>query len=461
MQSLNIMFASTRDKPTGLLEGVNVAPSLAEFIKMDLNDITHQMHAGITSVDRSSAQAFLQKNPTVQMEAIMSLSWEQQSDFISAWVGSQSDLIAEGRFDELVAVPVFGELMEKELDNLLNTALRERRELTEEEINTATFLSLAAGFTEIEYSPSQLNILESIRKEETPPKEDTGGALGVVKDITGAIPTISLQGKDVRGKEDERSETEKLILEQQDLLRGNIPPGFEEKILSGEGAGLYIIGTKMMEGFELGEKVSRPLTRDILQPLLTRMVETSAPIQAASLTTPGVNIGLEGAGVPDISTGSVTIPTGDIPLLPDITTPDVGVTRAIDPKTAATDVINSKIVEVAGMELLNPANVMFAIPFIGPGSRFARAMQTGTRLRAFAILADEFALTGNTPGIAGGLARGLGSTTRIGLNKTLARWPWLARNPDFIRMMQGFENTRLGHAQTKAFSQIKLATLLK
>ena len=357
-----------------------------------------------------SGTGFLLNDEEARNAAVWTMTEKQQSNFVASWIESQMYLIEDGNFDQIEAVPVLGPMFQEILKEKLDMLLNRHSPVSDSESDELMFLSLISGFEEIPITDEQMAKLNEyydplIDKEF---KEISGMNLDIKDTAVGALKQVGLnvlQGVGPLGdtlpdsseigprREDTKTGKElKSIIDSQAGIRGvDIDPTYVEKLMDTTTAkGLQ----GLMYAFDKGEDISRPFVQKILMPMLEAQM--------------------------DFQTGQF------------LTTPKE--------ERASATLVNNKIVEFGLVEALNPANVMFVIPFVGPGSRFIRAVQTGNKLLAASILADEFMLLGNTPAAVDGIMRGVVYASRHGLKGALHTFPELASNKAFMGLMRGADN---------------------
>jgi hypothetical protein len=413
-------------------ESAGFAPTISEYLSFSTEDLVNQFSpqwevdngklipGGDRAVFPWETRKLFSGSELDREIAVYSLPPDKQADFIGSWFQTQLSLIEDGNFDQIQAVPVFSKLLKGELETKLNTLLHQRRVPTDDEREEIMFLSLITGYEEIPLTPEQRKkILEHFGplKEEqlTALQEEYGEeySLGdLLKTFIGRGDFINAlvgrgPGQAPTFEDTEASKELADIMEFQ-LFARNITKEEDWEGLDPK----YHPVSLMIESFDGGVKLSRPLVRKILIPILSPVVGKIAQQTGLPQLAEGVNLGLGAIGVPDL---------------------------APDTEKVSRDVIESKIFETGLAELLNPANVVFVIPFVGPGSRFVRAYQAGNKTLAAAILADEFALLGNTPAAIDSIMRGVAYTSRYGLKATLTKWPKLRDNQVFMNLMSGLD----------------------
>ncbi|HEC66047.1 MAG TPA: hypothetical protein ENI23_12200 [bacterium] len=412
-------YSSRLGEPEETPEGLSFAPKLSEIVDYDASDLG-KFYKGDDVIVGDEARAFFIPDEAEREAALLSMPWEEQIQFSLQWIFElQEDKIIGGKFNELTPVPGLGKLYEDSLLLLADIAINERRILTEEERALAEFFSLAAGFPDISLTQEQKDTLAQILRDEEKIAVEAGtfeGESDYVNFLERLSKPSELGVEEIPMSEEAllihspMAQLEAQIREEQDFIRGNIPLSDFERMTKIHPVGIVI--ANMIRAFEEGyHHISKPLYEKYIGPTLA--------------TTGGATYGAIETGI------SLPAITG-VPLAPDV--------RGTVSDTYR-NAVTSETANVVGGELLNPMNVTFVVPFIGPGSRFMKAYQAGNRLLAVQILADEFMFTGRTPEIAGYFARqgtrGLAAVSKMGLRSTLKRWPELRGNNVFIRMMSG------------------------
>ena len=456
----------------------------------------------------------------------MTLTEEEAIDFIGKWLESQQARVGEGNLNQIEPVPYFGGFLREEALRILDLAANEKRKLTDEEMQQVVFYSYAGGMwnqdsnilNEQKLTDEQRDNITSLKDEISGEDRGSGifGIPGAIRDVTGDASDFAVKKvEDIPGiggvtgsiAEFARDRAEGVvegiegalsdvlgtksaalgdlpdptieIMSEQELFRGKMPPTVQEflnsKLLgsllafpsyfyegdfldafTGDVASLPFAPLKIINElgtggadsaiwaaasgghyafrfmnilFERGETVSRPFVQKALIPFLSRAADPMGAIGEDVTGTPSKHRGIRNA-------------------------------------------IESNIVEEGLVEILNPANVVFVIPFVGPGSRFARAMAAGNRAGALTILADEFMFLGNTPQAITGIGRLLAYTSRNGLKATLKMWPGAANNKPFMNLMRGLDKkvvkreveheiTNLSRDNMAILQQIEVLKILK
>jgi hypothetical protein len=381
----------------------------------------------VKTIFNNSARAFFIQDELDRDVAVYSLSREQQGDFVNAWLESQMDHLINGSFSDIGAIPLFADVLKEELENLIGRINRQGRLPTEEEHNEIFILSILSGYENIPFTDTDNEISKKASE-----KAYIAATLELEEKGETVIPSDSLILYLQTGERPEGYSTQELNNYRKDKIweteaykefsnRLN-DYKFSRNIQPDEDWSLdfkYHPVSLMIEAFEQGATVSRPFVNSIVVPILSRMVDTTVP--DLSPVTDLANKGLDEIGVPDVDVLGVNV------------------TRIPEPHKVARDIVEGKVTEEVLVELLNPANVLFVLPFIGPASRFGMAMKAGNKALAAAILADEFMLLGNTPGAIDGIMRLVTYTSRWGLKKTLLKFPAARNNKTFMGLVAGME----------------------